>query len=196
MILRLMMGASMGRVLRGQVLAAHPLLDAPGKRRDAAKLDLARLKSERWPDPQLAVLGGLDGGDNTIVEAGVSMPLPTFNRNQGKIAAAESRIQQAEFELQSARNELLLRLTAAHRTFLVAQERVDVYQDTILPKATKALTQTNEGYRQGKFSYLDVLDAQPTLAEARIAQAATLADLNASVIELEKLTGTRMAMTR
>ena len=70
------------------------------------------------------------------------------------------------------------------------------YRETILPKAQKALEQTDEGYKAGKFSYLDVLDSQQTLAEARIAYVSALWDLNRLAAELEKVTGTRLTGTR
>ena len=182
--------------LRGQVLAAHPLLEEAQRRKESAEAELSLARRERIPDPVFEILGGRDGDDASILEAGVSIPLPIFNRNQGKIAAAEARIRKAEFEAEAVRNDLLLRLTEAYRTFTVAQERVAVYLDDILPKAGRALAQTDEGYRQGKFSLLDVLDAQRTLAEARIASSAGLADLNLAVAELEKLTGTRLEAVR
>ena len=182
--------------LRGHLTAGHPILEAASRRKEAAQLELDLVRSERIPDPSLELLAGLDGEGGTIVEAGISIPLPIFNRNPGKIAAAEARIRKAELETEAVRNDLLLRLTEAYRTFAVSQERVTVYRDEILPKADRALSQTNEGYRQGKFSFLDVLDAQRTLAEARIAFAASLADLNLAVAELEKLTGTRLESIR
>ncbi len=182
--------------LRGHLTAGHPLLEAASRRKEAAQLELNLAKSERIPDPSLEFLAGVDGEGSTLVEAGVSIPLPLFNRNQGRIASAEARIRKAELGIEVARNDLLLRLTEAYRTFAVAQERVVVYRDEILPKAERALSQTNEGYRQGKFSFLDVLDAQRTLAEARIAFAASLADLNLAVAELEKLTGMRLESIR
>jgi cobalt-zinc-cadmium efflux system outer membrane protein len=182
--------------LRGQVTLAHPLLELATRRKEAAELDLDVARSERIPDPSLEILGGRSVEDDTILEVGVSIPLPLFNRNQGRVAAAEARIRKSEFELDAARNDLLKRLNEAYQTFVVAQDRVGVYRDDILPKAQRALTQTDEGYRQGKFSFLDVLDAQRTLAEARIASSAGLADLNLSVAELEKLSGTRLQQTR
>jgi cobalt-zinc-cadmium efflux system outer membrane protein len=182
--------------LRGHVTTVHPLLEGAVKFREAAELQLSVARRERLPDIGLDITAGVDSGNDTIVQAGITIPLPIFNRNQAKIAAAEARIQQAEFKLQAAKNDLVLRLTEAYRNFTAAQERVTVYTDEIMPKAQKALDQTNEGYRQGKFGYLDVLDSQRTLAEAKIAYAAALADLNLSAAELEKLTGMRMERVR
>jgi cobalt-zinc-cadmium efflux system outer membrane protein len=84
----------------------------------------------------------------------------------------------------------------SYRTFGAAQDRVRVYQEEILPKAQKALDQTNEGYRLGKFGYLDVLDAQRTLADSTKALTAALADLNLAASDLETLTGMRLETVR
>ena len=177
----------------------HVLNSAPRPYRSRLREEQAQETRERILDATGRVMAA---GIATVSipavarEAGVSIPLPLFKRNQGRIAGAEARIRKAEFEADAVRNDLLLHLTEAYRTFAVAQERVGVYRDEILPKADRALSQTNEGYKQGKFSFLDVLDSQRTLAEARIAYAAGVADLNVAVAELEKLTGTRLEAVR
>ena len=176
-------------VLRERVQVSHPLTAAAAKRKEAAQLSVDLARAERIPDPQLEVTAGADVNNEAIVQAGVSVTIPIFNRNQAKIAQAEIQVQQAAFHLHAVRNDLVLRLTSNYETVTAAQERVAVYTDEILPKAQKALEQTEEGNRVGKFRYLDVLDAQRTLAEARSAYAAALAELNLSVAELEKITG-------
>lgn len=182
--------------LRGQVTTLHPLLEAAAKSKEAAELQLSLANAERFPDVAVSFAGGKDTNDESILEGGLEVPLPLFNRNQGKISAAETLIRQAELQAQAVRNDLVLQLTATYREFSAAQDRVGVYKDEILPKAQKALDQTDEGRRLGKFSYLDVLDAQRTLAEARIAYAAALDDLNQSAVELEFITGTKLEPIR
>ena len=182
--------------LRGQVVTVHPLLEVATKAKEAAELNLSLARAERFPDVAFEIRGGVDGERDGVVEAGFSVPLPLWNRNQARIAMAEIRIRQAEDQIQVVRNDLTFRLTEAYKNFTAAQDRAAVYRDEILPKAQKALDQTTEGYKQGKFSYLDVLDSQRTLADARIAYAVSLGDLNFAGIELEKLTGTRIEPIR
>jgi cobalt-zinc-cadmium efflux system outer membrane protein len=177
--------------LRGQV-TGHPLLEASAKAKEAAELERDLARAERIPDVAIEAKIGDDDGDGTVLEAGIEIPLPLFNRNQGKIAAAEVRIRQAELEIQAVKSELSRRLDEAYRTLVAAQDRVAVYRDEILPKAQKALDQTREGHAKGKFGYLDVLDAQRTLAEARTAFVAALVDLNAAAVDLEILTGVKL----
>jgi cobalt-zinc-cadmium efflux system outer membrane protein len=178
--------------LREEVAKGHPLLEAAAKEQEAARLRLEAIRRERIPDPELQFSVGRDPDDHTILEGSLAVPLPLFNRNQGRIAAAEIQVRKAADELQSARNDLMLRLTETWRTFGVTQERVATYRDEILPKAEKAVAQTNEAYGLGKLPYLDVLDAQRTLAEARIAYVAALSELNVTAADLERLIGTRL----
>jgi cobalt-zinc-cadmium efflux system outer membrane protein len=89
--------------------------------------------------------------------------------------------------------DLLLRLNQSHHDLEEAQARVVSYEEKILPSAQKAMDQTSEGYRQGKFSYLDVLDAERTLVESRAAYSDALLDLNTAASELEKLLGAKLS---
>jgi cobalt-zinc-cadmium efflux system outer membrane protein len=75
---------------------------------------------------------------------------------------------------------------------MAARDRLEIFLGTILPQASRALEQTREGYRAGKFAYLDLLDAQRTLAEARSGYATTAAELNESAATLEELSGVRL----
>lgn len=183
--------------LRTRVLGGHPLLEAEARAREAAEFRLSQAERERIPDVAFEITAGRDRDeDETIVEGGIEIPLPIFQRNQAKIADAQIRIRQARLRSESVRNELLLRLAEAHEGVTAAQERVTVYRDEILPKATKALEQTNEGYRVGKYGFLDVLDAQRTLAEAKSAYTAALEELNLAAADLETIAGIRLEVAK
>jgi cobalt-zinc-cadmium efflux system outer membrane protein len=182
--------------LRGPVAVVHPLLEAARLEKEAAAGGLVLARAERFPDLALTLTAGRDAEDDTVVEGGLSIPLPLWNRNQARIARAQARLEQADLHAQAVRNDLLLRLTDAYRTLTAAQDRAAVYEEDILPRAHKALAQTDEGYRLGRFGYLDLLDAQRTIAEARAAHAAALLDLNLAAADLEKLTGTPLERIR
>ena len=62
-----------------------------------------------------------------------------------------------------------------------------------MPGARRVLEATSEGYRQGKFSLLDVLDAQRTLFEARGQYIEALATYHKAVAEAERLIGGELA---
>jgi len=59
-----------------------------------------------------------------------------------------------------------------------------------VPARKKAFEAASEGYRQGKFGFLDVLDAQRGLFVARGALVDALSNYHASVAEIQRITGT------
>ena len=178
--------------LKGQVLVGHPEIDIARREKELAQSELGLANADAIPDVDVDVAYKWAPDSERILEFGLSVPLQLFNRNQAKIRAATIRLRQSGLRMREARNAATLSLIETYRNFAGAQDRVKTYRETILPKAQKALDQTNKGYKAGKFSYLDVLDSQQTLAEARIAYLFALQDLNRFVTELEKLTGSRL----
>ena len=115
---------------------------------------------------------------------GLSMPLPLFDRNQGNVLAAARRADQAR----DLRNAVALRLRSETRSavdqWVTAMQEVAAYDRTILPAAQQAVDTATRGFEMGKFAFLDVLDAQRTLIEARglyLEALATAADARARV---------------
>ena len=60
-------------------------------------------------------------------------------------------------------------------------------KDHILPEAQKAYNVINDGYLMGRFDFLDVLDAQRTLFEARGQYLRALTDFHIITAEIERL---------
>lgn len=132
------------------------------------------------------------GRDNSLL-LGFSIPIPIFDRNQGNIAAAA-------FEVSKASDSSRATAVAVHRDLLKAYEEARAahaeivsLRDTVLPQANEIFEKTQRGYRQGKLQYLDVLDAQRTLFEARTTYVDTLERYHLAVIAIERVTGTVLA---
>jgi cobalt-zinc-cadmium efflux system outer membrane protein len=175
--------------LKKKLEEKHPVLESARKEKEIHDREVELLKASNIPDISVQFLAGLDADKDTVFQAGLSVPLPVSDHNQAKIAIARIEANRAEFLFQSAWNDLHLKLVQLHAEFIDGQARVASYVDTIIPSAQKAVEQTTEGYRQGKFSYLDVLDSQRTWLEARASYVDSLLDLNATVAELEKVVG-------
>jgi cobalt-zinc-cadmium efflux system outer membrane protein len=117
------------------------------------------------------------------------VPIPFFNRNQGRIAEAAANMGRTAREAEAGVNEVLLELQEDHRRYTIAGERVRRYQAEILPRATLSLEQARAGYQAGKLRFLDVLDAQRTLGDARALLLDALRDLAVARAELDKFIG-------
>lgn len=153
-----------------------------------AMLDLEL--SKRFPDIKLS--GGyrrLEATNDDTLVFGFSLPLQLFNRNQGAIAAARHRLEKAREEQRTAKLKSMKSLLEAYSTLSFSNSQVISIRDQLLPGAEKAFEAINEGYRFGKFGYLDVLDSQKTLFEARGQYLQALAGYHKAVADVERLTG-------
>jgi Outer membrane protein len=59
----------------------------------------------------------------------------------------------------------------------------------LIPAAQKTFDAINEGYRFGKFGFLDVLDSQKTLFQIREQYLDALADYHIALTEVNRMTG-------
>jgi len=70
-----------------------------------------------------------------------------------------------------------------------AQQNVERFRTEIIPAAESVHEAITEGYRLGKFGYLEVLDARRTLAQARLQLVAAQRELELARVDVERLTG-------
>lgn len=156
----------------------------------AARESLALARSQRVPD--VAVSAGIrrfeDDGALAAV-ASITLPLPLFDRNTGGIAAAQHNALGAEQKQSVARLRAATELAEVHNRLQNASAEAAAIRETLLPAAQKAFDAADMGYRQGKFGFLEALDAQRTLIEARSRQLAALAAYHKAAADLERLTG-------
>ena len=154
---------------------------------------LEREEAQRIPDPTLR--GGFrhlrETNDSALVMA-VSIPLPVFNRNQGRVLEARYRLAKAGEERRASEAQVRAALAEAYGTLSRAFVEATRLHNEVLPGAQRAFDAISEGYRQGKFGLLDVLDAQRTLFEARGQYLEALAAYHKAVAEVERLIGERL----
>jgi outer membrane protein, heavy metal efflux system len=161
-----------------------------------ATLNLAR--AEAKPDLTLRAgprLLGASRSDLTLV-AGFSIPLPLWNRNQGKIAEAEANVGKAADERASAEAKAYAELNEAYQVLARAAEQVRILRETVLPGAKSAVDQITEGYAAGRFSQLDVLDAQRTYNESRTEYVKALSDFQKAQAQIDALTARPVELSK
>lgn len=142
--------------------------------------------------PDLTVtLGGSNYLDNQdyVMNAGVSLPLPVFDRNQGNIQAAERRRTKAESGQESAQIRVSTELNTTYLNLDAIRVEIENYRGTILPAAESAYQAVQKGYRLGKFALLDVLDTQRTLFNAKGQYLRALVAYHQNFADLERLIG-------
>jgi cobalt-zinc-cadmium efflux system outer membrane protein len=126
-------------------------------------------------------------GDQAAV-VGIAVPLPVFSRNGGAVAAARARLHVADAEREAVLAEARAALAEAHGALMAAYAEAAAYRTDVLPRAEDVVVRIEEGYRAGKFSLVDVLDAQRTLAAAQARYADALAAYHGAAATVERLT--------
>lgn len=155
-------------------------------------VDLER--SRRIPDLDVGIgARRLSESDDTALVLGLSVPIPLFDRNQGAIAAAGSRLSQARFEERGARLEARAALAAAWQEMSAAHGEAEALREEVLPAAREAFDAAEYGYKAGKFGILDVLDAQRTQVETRGRYLDALASFHRATAEMERLLGRKIS---
>src|SRR5439155_4306201 len=104
--------------------------------------------------------------DNTLI-AGVTLPLPFGNRNQGGIARANAEKKIAEANLQLTRNRALAEVDSAYRAYETAREQARAYEAGISQQADESIEITLASYREGASELIALLDAQRTRSDVR-----------------------------
>jgi outer membrane protein, heavy metal efflux system len=153
-----------------------------------AALALARAKGI----PDITIRGGgkylAESADAAFV-AGISVPLPLFDRNQGNIRESRFNLAKAHADRQAAEARAHASLADAYQLLAVSFTEIQILTGDVLPAAEKAFDAANEGYRHGKFAYLDVLDAQRTLFELKVQSIEARAAYHRAAADVERLVG-------
>ncbi|MBP0595566.1 TolC family protein [Paraburkholderia sp. LEh10] len=145
--------------------------------------------------PDITISAGMKrvvtGGalDNQAV-VGVSIPLPIFDSNKGALLEAAHKAEKASADFDGEKAGLQLELTRAYAGYESATQEAQRLKSDVLPAARDALNAMSRGYALGKFSFLDVLDAQRTLFQEQSRYVRSLMDAHAAYAELGRIIGT------
>ncbi len=144
--------------------------------------------------PDFTVSVGMKRRDDVAVRdqllVGVTVPLPVFNRNQGNLLEALRREDKARDELQAARTSIAADAWQALEKATARHREAELLQRDVLPGARSAYEAATIGFENGKFSFLELLDAQRTLFSATAQYLAAIAAIHAALAELDGILGT------
>jgi cobalt-zinc-cadmium efflux system outer membrane protein len=153
-----------------------------------AELITSRLRA--WPDAKVGVgwRHERETGDSAV-RVGLSIALPVWDRNRGDILAAEQNLEKATAE--QAINKALLISTAgrAYDAVTGAQRELALLRQTTIPNARRAADAVESGYRQGRFTLLELLDAVSTVAQASLREQEAQQQFHIGVATIEGLVG-------
>ncbi len=146
--------------------------------------------------PDVSVIGGYrrySEIDSDAFVVGASIQIPLFDRNQGAIQEARDRVSKAYEERRAAEARVTAMLAEAYRALSSAKDDVSALSSGVVPGSRSAFAAMEEGYRLGKFGYLEVLDAQRTLVSAGALYLRALAEYHKAAADVERLIGEPLA---
>lgn len=152
--------------LRETVLRTHPALRQTETDVQAAQASLTRERAVRIPQPLL--FGEYERQpDLTFWRSGVTIQLPLWNRNQGRIAESEAAIRQSSALTSQRRLELTAALERAYEQYQLADQQATSLESGSLHEAESAVEAAKAAYRFGERGIVEVLDAQRVLQSVR-----------------------------
>jgi cobalt-zinc-cadmium efflux system outer membrane protein len=159
-------------------LASNPtaaLADAD-IRASNARVDLA--KAQRIPDVKVELLyRRLQAEKENAFDVGLNIPLPLFDRNQGRVREARAEAAAAEARSRSTQNDLTFRLRDGHAQLTTALANSRTLKDEVLPRADTVLKSAEARYAAGDSSLSEVLPVRRDWAAVQLTYLESLRDL-------------------
>jgi outer membrane protein, heavy metal efflux system len=121
---------------------------------------------------------------------GVAVPLPLFDRGQADVYEALMLQGKTEALGRAIRVELAVRLFSTYQELSHSKTELDTMAKEILPAAVEVLKATEDGYRQGRFSYLELADARRSLIELQTQNIEAALNYHKFHAEIDRLIGT------
>lgn len=136
-----------------------PSLHAGVARIREAEARSALAAREAWPRPSLGVQYRREGNPSSegaydIVMGAVSLPIPSFQRNQGERARARADVTVAGAELDASRRLLEGQIAEARSEVVAAAARTRAYGTEILPRFVENLTLLRRSFELGEIDIL------------------------------------------
>ncbi len=160
--------------------AARPDVLAAEADLKGAKANLQLQKAIRIPDPTVLLQYEHQppntGPPGDTLGVGVSFPLPLWNLNGGNIKAAQASVDQFTLAAGKVRTQMEADIANAESEYGEAHARWLSYRDKTAPKSTKVRESVAFAYEKGGASLVDLLDAERTDNDIRLATVQAMSD--------------------
>ena len=150
--------------------------------------------NERWPAFRVGPFAHNERADTNEYQfgIGVTLPLPLWNVNAGKIDTEKARAAKVEAELAALVREVERKVADAEFVYRSRREEADNLQTSILPQMRDAAELADRNYRDGAVPLSTYTELQKQYLDAIDAFAAAQAGAIEARQQLELLTATRL----
>lgn len=192
------LGASDADVL-AWIASSNPELRALQHEMESARAAAERADKDFYPDVTLGVdyiatgdarMGGVSGSGDDAIIAGFSFNIPLARgRYRAAVREAEARRMSASLQRGDLMNKFQAEAATALFRLRDAERQINLYQQTLLPKARESLNTTQSAYSTGNATFTDLVDAQRVLLSFELSYERSLTDHGQWRAALERLVG-------
>ena len=172
-----------------RALATRPDLLARRYELQRAEAEIALVRRQNFPNPTVGLSFNREGSGDKIVHAGISIPLPIFNRRQGEIASLDARRLQIRSELAALEKEIRKEVDQAISRWQTAQRNIELFQRDILEQTEENFRLLEAAYRERAVDLPRILIMGTDLVNARRSYLDALLSLREATISIEEISG-------
>lgn len=150
--------------------------------------------NERWPAVRVGPFAHNERADTNeyLFGVGVSVPLPLWSTNAGKIATEKARAAKVEAELTAMIREVERKVADAAFVYGSRREEAEKLQSSILPQMREAAELADRNYRTGALPITTYTEVQKQYLDSFDAFFAAQSAAIEARQQLEQLTATRL----
>lgn len=153
----------------------------------AARVKLQKANAIPTPSVRLGARRFNETGDTGVV-VGIAIPIPLFDTNEGNIKRAEAERKAAELEVLNARRKAAREFARLRERLIASANEAKRIRNEVIPQAQQAVQLIRDGLERGGFTFLEFVDAQRTLNDARLRRLEALRTFHADNAALRRLT--------
>ena len=168
-------------VQRPELRAAHARVRSAEAARRLQQMTLVREVS--------GVVGSMSTAGVRAFMAGVTVPVPVFNRNRGEVQRTSAELRVVQQDVVWAERGVVAQITGAYDAVVMLSEHLGRLDAGFLQRAEDARRLALGAFREGASPLLLVLDAARSLADARETYYRTLFAQQQSILELRASVG-------
>jgi cobalt-zinc-cadmium efflux system outer membrane protein len=176
-------------------VSSHPELRAAraGEQAASARLELA--KAERVPNINVELLyRRIEALDANTFDIGLRIPLPTWNRNQGRMRAARAELDAAQNRSQATANELERRIELSRAELETSLHTARSLRTDIIPHANTIRETLGKRLAAGDISLTEFLPADRDWTLLQMIYLESLRDVMVAWAEVRSLTNLEQGM--
>lgn len=122
--------------------------------------------------------------------AGISVPLWSLSKQRFGVRESKAMLARARSIEETIKLSTESDVKSAHARFVAAKRIVDIYSNSVVPRARMLVRSSQESYQSDKGDFLNIVDAIRSLNDAQLMLVRAKADAGKAYADLERAVGT------